>query len=353
MKANIPIGPRASIIDDLLRFIESQYALGIIQSCQDLGGAYNLNILLDMVNGSCVARVYRPWVTEERLKAVQAVKSWLRERQLPTILPLTTTDGAAFTAYDNRLVEVEPYVAHRASQETWASYEQGFLMLGNLHNALALYPQSTVITPPVVENYGTPDMLRRWTAGTLQRLQQADGPRVKEAISLTEKTLRILEPLQEHWMRVKNDLPHQLVHGDYVINNLLWVKGDISAIVDFDFLASHERIFDIAYALYWMFCRLEPESAVQDWSWQRAARMIQIYNSANHYPLSKEETMALPLEMARVPLYWIAEAGFLDDPVEAVLNQGRDVENFEWLVTPSEGISLPPSWINSVPLTFS
>jgi homoserine kinase type II len=117
-----------------------------------------------------------------------------------------------------------------------------------------------------------------------------------------------------------------------VIGNSLWVNQEIVTIVDFDFLAYHERIFDIAYALYWIFVRLEPEAAVQDWSWDRAIKVLGLYNAASGCPLSKQEYLALPLEMARVPLYWIAEAVYLEHPVDAVLNQANDLVNSEWLI---------------------
>lgn len=332
LPGNTPIGTRASIDHDLLQSLEAHYAVGPIQTSRDLGGAYNLNVYLHTTTGNYVARVYRPWVKAGRLNAVQGVRAWLGERGIPTIQPLSTIDDATFAIVQERLIEVEPYIAHSTPQETWTFYEHAFLLLGHLHNALAQYPQPGAMPPPMVENYATPDLLREWTTITLQKLQQAEDQRGKEATYVTEKALRIIEPLQEQWRQMKAHLPLQLVHGDYGTGNLLWTNRGIAAVVDFDFLAYHERIFDIAYALFWMFTRMQPGSAAQDWAWQRASGLIDVYNKVNHAALSQEERLALPLEIARVPLYWIAEAAFLENPVEAVLSQIRGLEASEWLI---------------------
>ncbi|MBO0781188.1 MAG: hypothetical protein J2P37_20400, partial [Ktedonobacteraceae bacterium] len=49
-------------------------------------------------------------------------------------------------------------------------------------------------------------------------------------------------------------------------------------------------------------------------------------------PLTQEEVRALPFIMARVPLYWIAEACFLPDPVQKIIGQEEKIGDAAWLL---------------------
>ncbi|MBO0796988.1 MAG: hypothetical protein J2P36_39420 [Ktedonobacteraceae bacterium] len=50
-------------VDDLAR----QFRMGTVAEVKDLGGMYNLNLLLATTTGKYVLRVYHPWATQQRL----------------------------------------------------------------------------------------------------------------------------------------------------------------------------------------------------------------------------------------------------------------------------------------------
>ncbi len=62
------------------------------------------------------------------------------------------------------------------------------------------------------------------------------------------------------------------------------------------------------------------------------------YEATAHQPLNAAERAALPFEMARVPLYPIAEAGYLaaaGDTMDAIAQTrfaGRHLPRAQWLV---------------------
>jgi homoserine kinase type II len=142
----------------------------------------------------------------------------------------------------------------------------------------------------------------------------------------------ILGDLEDWWEADGFLLPEQAVHGDYGGDNLLFQGDEVVGILDFDFLAVRERIYDVAYALYWYFSRLESECEPADLSWKKAAHLVAHYNNATTHPLIPDEWDALPVEIARVPLYWIAEASFARDPAATLCARAGSVRFSHWVM---------------------
>ena len=83
---------------------------------KDLGGSSNLNLLVtDIPDGAdvtgaaqgrrrYVVRVYRPWVTAERLADMQLVRRRLASGGVPCVQPVSTLDGESWITVDGRLV---------------------------------------------------------------------------------------------------------------------------------------------------------------------------------------------------------------------------------------------------------
>jgi len=80
-------GPRAERDDMLLALVARVFHLSKLIQARDLGGAYNLNILLGTATGPYVLRAYRPWVLDERLAFLQHVKYIIQRSGLPVPLP--------------------------------------------------------------------------------------------------------------------------------------------------------------------------------------------------------------------------------------------------------------------------
>ena len=119
---------------------------------------------------------------------------------------------------------------------------------------------------------------------------------------------------------------------DFGGDNLLFRGGDVAAILDFDFLAVRERVFDLAFALYWVFANREAGRAPRDLSWDRGAALVARYNEGTTRPLSHDEWDSLPIEIARIPLYWVAEASFAADPIASVAARAGSVRFAGWVM---------------------
>jgi Ser/Thr protein kinase RdoA (MazF antagonist) len=165
-------GLRATLADADMFFLAESFGLDPVISTKDLGGAYNLNLLLKTEHGSYVLRVHRPWVTRLRLEQLQQVKDMLARAGFPVPLPLPTTSGETILRYKDRLVEVEPFIVHDGEADTWERNVIAFSLLGQLHNFLAAHTASIPLVEPVVSNYGTPGTLLRWTQQAAEKMEK-------------------------------------------------------------------------------------------------------------------------------------------------------------------------------------
>ena len=330
MQVPFPIGPRAEWSASLIAAVVDQWRLDTVAHVRDIGGTYNLNLHVQTARGAYVVRVHRPWITTERLALIHAIKRALADRHLPVALPLQTANGTPMSEYDGRLVEMEPFVAHNGPANTWSRCEIGLAMLGRLHRALKPWTEQLRQTPPLVSNYGTVDQLLAWTTDTREQIAAAT-PTAQDALAVCDDALALLGHLMHAWSGVPA-LPHMPTHGDYGGDNLLFQGDRIVAIGDWDFVGVRERVFDLAYSWYWMFRRVQPDVLPDQWDWQKVPAMLAAYNAASVQPLVGEELRAFPLAMARVPLYWIAEVGWLADPAQAVLQWAEQVSVARWLM---------------------
>jgi homoserine kinase type II len=325
------LGPRAGPDDALLDEAAAAFGLGPIQAARDLGGTYNLNLRLYTVGGQFVLRVHRPWVTAERVAVLQAAKHRLAAAGFPVSVPLATTEGEPALRWGNRLVEVEPFVAHDNVADSWDRYPPAFAVLGRLHDGLTAAVDPRTFVPPRVSNYGSPTSLLAWVGQTEARIRaNPPGNATGRALQVCATANEVLGKLADWWPRAAPGLPVQPIHGDYGGGNVLFRRGRVAAVVDFDFLAMRERVYDLAYCLYWMLVRLAGTELPADLPWEATRGMLDAYDAAAQHRLTRLERQAIPYEIARVPLYWVGEAQFLPDPALTVARLADSVKFARW-----------------------
>jgi hypothetical protein len=76
-------GLRATLSPELLEMVRDRYGLGSMNGVVDLGGSSSLNLLIQDRNLRYVVRVYRPYVTEARLRDLQFVRRELAAAGVP------------------------------------------------------------------------------------------------------------------------------------------------------------------------------------------------------------------------------------------------------------------------------
>lgn len=349
MVHHISTAPQWTVSDDDIAAIADAFGLTLRSSTAiHLGGAVNGVVRVTSVKGEVVLRVHRPWTTVDRLEGVHRVQAHLRAHGLPIPDILAARGGRTWTRLGDRLVEAMPYVAGGAQADTWEEFAVSFTMLGRLHAELVSLPSGSV-PAPAYGSFADPRTALSMLAETEAAFTScADREGYGEAATVRQEARKLWLRLQWERATYEDSLPRSLIHGDYLGTNVLIADGRIIAIVDFDRLAWRERVHDLAVALYCVLGRLHraqpAEEPPTDAELARLAGLVADYEVTAQLPLSAAELAALPFEMARVPLYPVADAGYLalaGDETGAIAQTrmvARHVPRACWLVANADRI---------------
>jgi Ser/Thr protein kinase RdoA (MazF antagonist) len=295
----LPPRPMASAA--LLQAVVQAYALPQAGKPIDLGGSSNLNLHLPAPDGGHVIRVYRAWVSPERLSGIQSVRAALRRAGLPFTQTIPAADGRPWIRFGDWLVEVEPFVAG-GDMDAGDQLLEGLRLLGRIHAAL-----SRVEVPhgarraPVANHVEAADALETTLRACAAIRSWASSPAERRVATVSEELARALRAAGDQ--AVGGRLPRQLVHGDFWDNNVKFRDGSLVAVLDLDFMGERARIDDVALILYYVNSGSTLASVHDPAARMRALRrLVDAYDSGLERHLSDAERSALPLALARTPL---------------------------------------------------
>jgi homoserine kinase type II len=295
-------GLRAAPSPDLFERVREAYGIAADESAIDLGGSANLNLL---IGGRWVVRVYRPYVTPARLDAINIARSALALGGVPTSEALPGLDGRPWTTLAGRLIEVEPYICSDGIMNSWERLEAGLPLLGRAHTVLVRVKVGPAGRRPEFANHVEPGEALGWAMRASKRIAGWEPTAEESELALT--SVELARRLVEAERGLIPELPRQLVHGDFWDNNVLFRDDRVVLVTDLDFMGERARIDDLALTLYFAATgenfRLADDPA-------RLARLVDAYDSGLEPKLTESERLALPLAVARQPLWaagkWLA-----------------------------------------------
>jgi Ser/Thr protein kinase RdoA (MazF antagonist) len=287
----------------------------------DLGGVMSLNVRLDAAR--LVLRVHQPFVSRRRLLALQQVRRSLASQGLVVPAPVRWKDATVFRCR-NRWAELEEYVPNERPAPTFDSYAWMFRAMGALHCALA--GLDLIVPRPLVATYAPPGSLRRWLPVT-ERAVRGDP----EAADVARLLRSLVRQLREQWLPA-TELPMQLIHGDVRLSNVCRTVGGRTVYFDFGFLAWRPRVYDLAYALAFMFLALGGHRAPESFAWDRIPELVERYEAVANLRLTRAEARALVPYSASVPLYAAALDGFTENHVEKLRSRLPFLRLSAWLL---------------------
>jgi homoserine kinase type II len=321
-------GARAALSPRLLERLRECYGLDGAEEPRDLGGSSCLNLLLAAGRERYVARVYRPYVTAARLEAIQLVRSELARGGVPCAEVLPTREGEPWTEIDGRLVEAEEFVEYDEQMDSWERLEVGLPWLGRVHSVLRGVTVGADGRTPLFANHVEPSDALDWTRRAARRVR-AWGPSPGER-QLMDAAEELAERVAEAERPLVSSLPRQLAHGDFWDNNVLFREGRVVLVTDFDFMGERARIDDLALTLYYTNSTFAEDRGFEG-RIGRLRRLVDAYNRALDDPLSRDEWAALPLALARQPLWWVGRwLALLDDEEHARRGLAGMVADVEW-----------------------
>jgi Ser/Thr protein kinase RdoA (MazF antagonist) len=307
--AAVSLPERARITGELLHALHTRYGLASDGDPVDLGGSNNLNLHLPGPDGGWVARVYCPWTSVARLRALQHVRSALVSAGLPFAATVAARDGQTFVTYEGRAIEVERFVAGERmtiGDRLLAGIEE----LGRIHDVLAGIdvPPAAKVAP--FPNHVEADRALEWTRGGTARIR-ADDPSA-DGLLAADLADQLAIALAVAELPLRNELPRQLVHGDFWDNNVWFQGDDIVLILDLDFMGERARIDDLALTLYYTNSTLGA-------GYDDARRIAMLRELVDRYDrgltrkLSAAERAALPFALARTVLAFVGMLASIDD----------------------------------------
>lgn len=304
-------GLRATPSRELFEALRDGYGIAGAQDGRDLGGSSSLNLLVSRDGVRYVVRVYRPHMTAARLADIQRVRRHLAAAGVPCSQPVPARDGRSWSVAGDRLVEVERYVEWDAVMDTWERVGSGLALLGQIHTLLRRVEVSADGRTPVFANHIAPqDALGETGRGTQRIRGWNPSPAESRLADDAEELARLVAAAEQDFAPV---LPRHLVHGDYWDNNVLFREGRVALVTDFDFMGERARIDDLALTLYFANSTFADDPLSDD-SVGRLRALVDAYDQGLGDPLSRAERAALPLAIARQPLWslggWVV---LLDD----------------------------------------
>jgi Ser/Thr protein kinase RdoA (MazF antagonist) len=294
----------------------------------DLGGSSTLNLLVTGRSSQWVLRVYRPYVTKERLKALHEIRQALSLAGVPCAGLVATPTGAPRISFDSRQVELEHYIEHDAEMDTWETLEIGLPVLARMHDILRDMVVGEAARHPLFANYIEASQALPCTLRGTRRIR-AWNPSPLE-LALADEADELAQLASNDAFLQQDVLPNHLVHGDFWDNNVFFRNKEVVFVADFDFMGERPRIDDLALTLYFA-CMEFFEAQVSDSQLGRLRRLLEAYDCATQRPLSSAERAALPLAIARQPLWsiggWVA---LLDDESTARVHAEGTAAEVKW-----------------------
>ncbi|MEH7273550.1 phosphotransferase enzyme family protein [Neobacillus vireti] len=283
-----------------------EYKIGRLLEVEDLlgGGYINANLKIRTSKGKYVVRIFLKEVEEDQLQYAYSIVSELSKAGAPALLPLLNQNGLPYARYKEFIVQITPFVeANRFLSVPEQAYHSG-KMLRRIHGTLASIMESPKSTG--VYHYYQLD-----PTSIMKSLQEEGHTLPRHKGTAIDNLFRMLHPL----VIDTSNLPKTIIHGDWNPSNQLYRENnEVHCFLDFDTLQRGERIFDVAYALYFFLIQKRNKVLCQ--------AFLKGYGG-----LTKQEISVLPNLIVRIGLYF----AILVD--QGDFKFARNKVQMEWLIS--------------------
>jgi homoserine kinase type II len=261
------------VSDDALRAFLAAYDIGEVVAFRGIAeGVENSNYMLRTTTDDFILTLYEKRVNPDDLPWFLGLMQHLATQGVNCPQPVAARDGSALRMLEDRHAAITTFLPgvwpRRVQQSHCAPLGQA---LAELHEAGASYApeRSNALGPS-----GWRPLLER-------SLPRADEVAPGLGTELSETLDRILAS----WPA---DLPRGQIHADLFPDNVFFLDGKISGLIDFYFAATDLFAYDLAICLNaWCF---EPDGA---FNVTKGRALIGAYQAVR--PLSEAETAALPI----------------------------------------------------------
>jgi len=218
-----------------LRRLAAEYPLGALRGYQGLEvGTVNTSYRLDLDAGRYFLRLYEEQPFEGAVREAEVLQ-WLG-RTVPTPAPVPARDGAATRRVLGKPAALFPWVEGEILCQKRVTVDAAQAVgrtLARIHAAGH--------APGAVLDGGRFGPLP--LAERCARIRGSSDPDARALAGPLEEAARAFAT------RRRADLPSGLVHGDLFRDNVLWQKGDLVAVLDFESAHDGPFVYDLAVTL--------------------------------------------------------------------------------------------------------
>lgn len=261
------------VSDEALAAFLAQYDLGEAMAFKGIAeGVENSNYLLRLTSGSYILTLYEKRVRREDLPYFVGLMEHLARHGITCPVPVPGRDGAALRELCGRPAAIITFLDGLSTRRILPDHCRLLgAAMARLHLAGADFPMRRA------NNLS----LAGW-----RPLFEASAARAHEVqAGLADSLAEELDRLEADWPR---DLPTGVIHADLFPDNVFFLAGRLSGIIDFYFACNDFLAYDLAICLNaWCFER--------DGSFNitKARCLLRAYEAVR--PLSRPEMAALPV----------------------------------------------------------
>jgi homoserine kinase type II len=296
--------------EDLSRFV-AQYDIGAVLSCKGIAeGVENTNFLLRSEKGSFILTLYEKRVRRDDLPFFIGLMEHLSSRGITCPTPIKRRDGTALGELAGRPAAMVSFLdgiwIRRPNVEHCAALGQA---LAAMHLAALDYSGRR------------PNALT--VSGWRPLFEQAEG-RTEEVHHGLEAAIRAeLEIHEAHWPA---GLPMGTIHADLFPDNVFFLRGKLSGLIDFYFACTDILAYDVAICLNaWCF------EADHSFNITKGRALLSGYCEVR--PLTPAESDALPMLSRGAALRFLLTrlVDWLNVPPGALVRPKDPIEYFKKL----------------------
>ncbi|MCT8140356.1 phosphotransferase [Anaerobacillus sp. CMMVII] len=271
---------------EFIEWVCEKHKLGRLKKIKGYPRNGNINgiIIIRTQKGKYVIRCLTIKTNSERINYIEEILSRLKKEGVPVLRAIKTIEDQYFSIKDDIIIQVYPYIFGYDFIFNRNQVEANAMTLAKFHRALSSFnsgPLPEVFIYPTLENL---DM-------KIQVLSMSNNNVSNYTVS---RIVSLFNAINQHWQKFcPSNLPKTIIHDDWHPWNMLYYSdGSIAAILDYDYIQDGERIYDIAYALYYFYKRAPGDKH----------KLIKLFIKSYGELLEIEKTV-LPIVVAKVALF--------------------------------------------------
>jgi homoserine kinase type II len=265
------------VSDEDLIALSSAYDFGEILSCKGIAeGVENSNYMLQTEKGPFILTLYEKRVNPAELPFFLGLMEHLARSGVQCPVPLKAKDGQALRTLCGRPAAIISFLKGMWPRRITADHCSGLgAALAGLHQAGMTFDMKRANSLSVA---GWRELFARTAPQAAENIEAGLG-----ALITSE-----LDTLAKAWPTASADLPSGVIHADLFPDNVFFLDGKCSGLIDFYFACNDLLAYDIAICLNaWCF---EPNG---DFNITKANRLLSSYQSVR--PLTHAERQIFPV----------------------------------------------------------